>query len=208
MPQQQPQRSQQGQDGTQCRVAEQRQHPGHRQKSELHPDVKSRPADQYEPVTQSPQVQTLRRAQPSGSGLAPHRDDPGDKCARKEPASTPVSNRTQELGRSGEDATAAYLEGLGWRILERNWRCRDGEIDIIAADGLCLVIVEVKSRASAKYGRAAEAVTAVKLQRLRRLGAHWAKEREVRACAMRVDVIGWERSGASWTVDHRRGVRP
>lgn len=119
----------------------------------------------------------------------------------------PVARHNQRVGRDGEDFAAAYVEQLGWRVLSRNWRCRDGEIDLIAADGRTIVIIEVKARTSAKYGRAIEAVTAEKLSRLRGLGARWAHEHDARAVALRIDVIGLERHGDQWTIDHRRGVQ-
>lgn len=120
---------------------------------------------------------------------------------------TPATYR-RDLGRSGEDAAARHLESLGWQVLERNWRCREGEIDLIAADGATVVIVEVKTRQSTRYGRAIEAVTPTKLARLRGLGARWAAERDVRCASLRIDVVGLERVNGTWQVDHRRGVQP
>lgn len=73
----------------------------------------------------------------------------------------------------GEDFAAEYVESLGWRILDRNWRTRFGEIDLIAADGARLVIVEVKTRMSATYDDPVAAVTAQKLRRMRLLTRQW-----------------------------------
>lgn len=119
-----------------------------------------------------------------------------------------ASGQKRRLGSEGEDFAARYLERLGWRVLERNWRCRDGEIDIVAADGDVLVIVEVKTRRSTHYGSAVEAVTPTKLARLRHLGARFAQENEVHASAIRVDVLGLHRGASGFQIDHRRGVRP
>lgn len=117
-----------------------------------------------------------------------------------------LTQTTKQLGQAGEAFACAYLENKGWSILARNWRCREGEIDIVALDGRCVVIVEVKTRRSTRFGRPIEAVTDVKLRRLRGLGARFAKECEVNATALRVDVIGLEPRGRDWRVDHRRGV--
>jgi putative endonuclease len=65
-------------------------------------------------------------------------------------------------GAMGEEAAALFLENLGYRIIERNWRCRSGEIDLIAKQEHTLVFIEVRSRSSSKYGTPAESVTARK----------------------------------------------
>ena len=78
-------------------------------------------------------------------------------------------------------------------ILDRNWRCDQGEIDIVAMDGSCLVIVEVKTRRSLSYGSPVEAVTAVKAARLRRLAGCWMTDHRSlvgSVAEVRIDVIG------------------
>ncbi len=75
------------------------------------------------------------------------------------------------LGRAGEEAAGRYLEAQGYRVVERNYRCRSGEIDIIARDGDVLCFVEVKARRTGAYGRGIEAVEARKRQRMRRAAA-------------------------------------
>lgn len=93
------------------------------------------------------------------------------------------------LGRSGEDAAAAHLQAQGYTIVERNFRCKTGEIDIVAeADGT-LVFCEVKTRRTARWGEPSEAVDPRKQARLRRLGVAWLAERGVRAQAVRFDVV-------------------
>ena len=72
----------------------------------------------------------------------------------------------QQLGKSGEDLAARALEERGYAILARRYRTRHGEIDIVAQEGETLVFVEVKARATAEFGTAAEAVTAHKRRRL------------------------------------------
>jgi putative endonuclease len=74
-------------------------------------------------------------------------------------------------GRAGEDAACAELLGQGFEIVERNWRVREGEIDVIARRGDLLVFAEVKSRTTDAFGDPAEAVTPAKARRLRSLAA-------------------------------------
>ena len=75
------------------------------------------------------------------------------------------------------DLVAAYLTGCGFAILDRNWRCRLGELDIVARDGGALAAVEVKARSGTAYGHPFEAVTEAKLHRLLLLGRAWAGAR-------------------------------
>jgi putative endonuclease len=95
-----------------------------------------------------------------------------------------------ELGRLGEDLATDHLRRQGLTILERNYRCRIGEIDIVARDGEVLVICEVKTRTTDDFGNPLQAVTPVKLRRLRRLAVEWTRERRVRPRSIRFDVIG------------------
>ena len=97
------------------------------------------------------------------------------------------------VGAYGERLAARYLMERGMQILDRNWRCDQGEIDIVAMDGSCLVIVEVKTRRSLAFGSPVEAVTAVKAARLRRLSGCWlAGHRSLvdSVADVRIDVIG------------------
>lgn len=111
------------------------------------------------------------------------------------------------LGRQGEQLAAEYLQQAGFRILDRNYRCAGGEIDIVAADGRVLVACEVKTRSGVRYGTPVEAVTHGKLRRLRRLAVHWVVTHGVIFDELRVDIIGVLRSPAGeFTVDHIRGV--
>lgn len=80
------------------------------------------------------------------------------------------------LGRWGEQLAVERLQDSGLQIVERNWRRREGEIDIVARDGRTVVFCEVKTRSSARYGVPAEAVTPAKLRRLRRLAVLWLAE--------------------------------
>ena len=111
------------------------------------------------------------------------------------------------VGRYGEQVATRYVEDAGWRVLDRNWRGADGELDVVALDGTALVTVEVKTRRGTGYGHPAEAVTARKIARLRRLTAQWVAAHEVRPRSIRIDVIAVlvPRSGAA-QVEHLVGI--
>ncbi|GAA4228865.1 YraN family protein [Actinomadura meridiana] len=110
------------------------------------------------------------------------------------------------LGRRGEDAATDYLVDLGWTILDRNWRCREGELDIVAHDGRSHVACEVKTRGSDRFGDPLEAITADKAARLRRLAWRWAAAHGVNGGLVRVDVLGLLPDGDGFSVDHMREV--
>lgn len=97
-----------------------------------------------------------------------------------------------ELGAMGEALAVDHLTGMGLRILGRNWRCRYGELDVIACDDATrtAVFVEVKTRTGDGYGGLAHAVTPRKVQRLRRLAGLWLAGQDQRWAALRLDVIG------------------
>lgn len=97
--------------------------------------------------------------------------------------------RNKALGQYGENLAATHLESLGMVVLERNYRCRFGEIDIVARDGSTLVICEVKTRSSVIHGTPLEAVTGQKAARLRRLASHWLHEHDVNPPSVRIDVV-------------------
>lgn len=114
------------------------------------------------------------------------------------------------LGRRGEDAAAKYLIRLGWVVLDRNWRCPEGELDIVARDRRELVICEVKTRSGLACGAPAEAITPVKAARLRRLAMRWAAQHGYGTSRLRIDVIGLLAGAAGgpdrFAIDHLRGV--
>ncbi len=109
-----------------------------------------------------------------------------------------------ELGRRGEDLAAAHLEGLGLVILTRNWRCREGELDIVATDGLRhLVVCEVKTRSGDGFGTPAEAVTQGKRRKLRRLALLFQSDWGLYFAIIRFDVIAvMARPGAQPELSH------
>ena len=111
------------------------------------------------------------------------------------------------LGAYGEELAASHLQAAGMVILERNWRCPTGEIDIVARDGRVLVICEVKTRTSNDFGAPLEAVTARKAARLRRLAAAWLHDRSVQVPEIRIDLVGVLRPRTGPTeLEHVRGV--
>ncbi len=98
------------------------------------------------------------------------------------------------VGRFGEQVAAASLIESGLTIVDRNWRCCDGEIDIVAIDRGVLAIIEVKTRSSTAFGDPAQAVTRAKAARLRRLAARWLTDRRQSISAeywpeVRFDVV-------------------
>ncbi|MDO5068324.1 MAG: YraN family protein [Propionibacteriaceae bacterium] len=96
------------------------------------------------------------------------------------------------LGRRGEDLAVQHLTAQGWTIIDRNWRCQEGELDIIAHDPRSdeLVFVEVKTRAGLGFGDPLDAVAWRKQRQLRRLCLLWLTEHGLRVPAIRLDAIG------------------
>lgn len=114
-----------------------------------------------------------------------------------------------ELGALGEQLAVDHLLGQGWVILARNWRCRYGELDVIAAEpgARAVVFVEVKTRTGDGFGGLACAVGPAKVRRLRRLAGVWLSAQQNRWDQVRLDVIG-VRLGRCRTpeITHVRGV--
>ena len=111
------------------------------------------------------------------------------------------------LGRFGEDVAVRHLEDDGYVVLDRNWRCEIGEIDIVAREHDILVVCEVKTRSSLRHGSPFEAITERKLHRLERLGIAWMRVRGMRPRSMRVDIVSVLRPRTGPTVvEHVRGL--
>jgi putative endonuclease len=116
-------------------------------------------------------------------------------------------NAKDVLGRHGEQLAAEYLERSGMRILDRNWRCAEGELDIVAAQRQVLVVCEVKTRSSDRFGTPLEAITRQKQRRLRRLAICWVVAHGVLFDEIRIDAVGVLRaSSGEFTVTHVAGV--
>lgn len=111
------------------------------------------------------------------------------------------------VGAYGERVAADHLVRGGMVLLDRNWRCAAGEIDIVARDGDVLVICEVKTRTSTAFGTPLEGVTARKAARLRRLAAAWVRAHGLNVPEIRIDLVGVlrPRTGPA-QVEHVRGV--
>lgn len=118
------------------------------------------------------------------------------------------AERNRDLGARGEALAAEYLEGLGYRLLDRNWRSgREGELDLIARDGAEIVAVEVKTRSGTTAGHPLEAITLRKAQRLRRLLLSWVRDRHPRASKLRIDAVGIVmRPGEEPRIQHLKGI--
>jgi putative endonuclease len=112
-----------------------------------------------------------------------------------------------DVGRTGEDVAVCYLETRGWRVVERNFRRREGEIDIVATRRGVLAFVEVKTRRSRAFGSPSEAVTRRKQARIRSLARAFLAERRPRARVVRFDVVDilWDARGLL-RVEHLEGV--
>ncbi len=118
-----------------------------------------------------------------------------------------MTTRT-ELGALGEQIAVDHLQRLGLRIVARNWRCRYGELDVIADDGAgTIVFVEVKTRTGDGFGGVEQAVTPLKVRRIRRLAGLWLSGQDDGWAQVRIDVIGVQ-IGRQRTpeVMHLRGV--
>ena len=111
------------------------------------------------------------------------------------------------VGKYGEDVAVRHLTEAGMQVIARNWRCAEGEIDIVAVERGALVICEVKTRSSAACGLPVEAVTRKKADRLRRLAYLWLQEHPAGGADIRFDVVSVMRQpvGAA-IVEHVRAA--
>ena len=114
------------------------------------------------------------------------------------------------LGQRGEELAAEHLAARGLAVLDRNWRCREGELDLVAAAGDRLVVVEVKTRSGTGYGTA-EAVTPAKASRIRRLAQRWLAQRHAAGgsgfAEVRFDVVAVLLApGAAPQIEHYEGA--
>jgi putative endonuclease len=100
-----------------------------------------------------------------------------------------VVDRRRVLGADGEAQAAAWYEANGYEVVCRNWRCREGELDLVVRRGRELVFVEVKTRTTDRFGIPAEAVTPIKQARLRGLAARYLADTGARSSRLRFDVV-------------------
>lgn len=112
-----------------------------------------------------------------------------------------------DLGRRGELVAASWLEQRGYTVLERNWRCRIGELDLVVRRGDVTVFAEVKTRTSVAYGHPFEAINPTKARRLRQLSVEWCRRNGPGVEEIRVDAIAvidaWS---ANPQVEHLKGI--
>lgn len=164
------------------------------------------PSGPFDVATESPSsaptVSRMSDHAPRLSGEPDHGDDVlaplGARLA--DPTLTP-----RELGSTGEEYAARWLESRGWTVMERNWRSRYGELDLVAlSPERRLVFVEVKTRRTMRQGTPQEAVTAAKRTSLRRAGVQWLMEPEHRIAhtGVRFDVLAVSVHGSRPFVHH------
>lgn len=111
------------------------------------------------------------------------------------------------LGQWGEGLAVQHLQAQGFEVLDRNWRCREGELDIVAREGGSLVFVEVKTRSGSRYGEPTEAVTPTKARRIRGLAVQWlGSKRPPGSWELRFDVVSVLRTSGLPEVLHLRGA--
>lgn len=122
-------------------------------------------------------------------------------------ARTATTGHNRALGAYGERVAAAHLTEQGMVLLDRNWRCDEGELDLVLRDGDTLVVCEVKTRTSLDHGTPHEAVTDAKLDRLRRLAQRWADAHGVHPPRCRVDLVAVLQTGRGRAlVEYVRGI--
>lgn len=119
-----------------------------------------------------------------------------------------TAQQRQAMGAYGESSAARHLtEEQGMTLLDRNWRCAAGEIDLVLRDGDTLVVCEVKTRRGSEFGTPLEAVTPDKFARLRRLASCWLEHYGLRVPDVRIDLVGVDLSRpAAERITHVRGV--
>ncbi|MCL5935352.1 MAG: YraN family protein [Firmicutes bacterium] len=108
------------------------------------------------------------------------------------------------LGRAGEEAAAGYLQKKGMRVIQRNYRCRLGELDIVARDGPFLVFVEVRTVAGSAFGSARERVDRKKMIKIRQVATYYIQSGNVGNTPLRFDVVAvtMEPGGRVVEIDH------
>jgi putative endonuclease len=116
-------------------------------------------------------------------------------------------NPKDVLGQHGEQLAVNFLGEAGLTVVDRNWRCNEGEIDIVAIDGWTLVICEVKTRSGLRFGTPIEAITRQKAWRLRKLAVLWVRAHGLIFDQIRIDIVGVLRAASGeFTIEHVQGV--
>jgi putative endonuclease len=119
-----------------------------------------------------------------------------------------TAQQRQSLGRWGERIAERYLTRRGLKVLERNWRCRLGEIDLVLREDDTLVVCEVKTRRGLDFGHPLAAVDDVKAERLSSLAVLWVDQNGLTRVPVRIDVVGVLLPfGKPLQIEHVRGIR-
>ena len=115
-------------------------------------------------------------------------------------------SKNKAVGKYGEDRASEFLERLGYQLIERNWRCEVGEIDIIAKDRDCLVFAEVKTRTRLGFGHPFEAITSAKMQKMRQLVGEWCRAHRISSVQVRLDAISVLITAGRIHIEHLKQV--
>lgn len=118
----------------------------------------------------------------------------------------PVTRANQLIGSYGERVAERHLKQLGYEIVDRNWRCALGEIDLVVAKSGRYSVVEVKTRRGLGSGHPLEAITTAKLNRLKRLAAMWTVHSGIAIDQVQIDAVSVLISGNHVLVDYRSAV--
>lgn len=115
-------------------------------------------------------------------------------------------NRNTQVGKYGEDRACEFLERLGYQVIDRNWRCGVGEIDIVAKDQNSLVFAEVKTRTRVGFGHPFEAITSSKIRTMRQLVSEWCTANQSPGSHVRLDAISVLLTGGKVHIEHLKQV--
>jgi putative endonuclease len=110
-------------------------------------------------------------------------------------------NQQQQLGQQAEQAAVAYLSARGYQVVDRNYVCPQGEVDIVARHGNALVFIEVKARRNTRRGTPREAVTPAKQRKIIAVAGYYMKEKHIRNVPVRFDVMAMMVAGKGFTVE-------
>ena len=117
-----------------------------------------------------------------------------------------MGDARQGIGAAAERAAEEWYRERGYEILARNWRVREGELDIVARRASIVVVCEVKARSHARFGTPVEAITRTKQLRIRRLTAAFLAAQPQRGCTIRFDVASVTPGGRAPHVEVLEGV--
>lgn len=117
-----------------------------------------------------------------------------------------MSDNRKKLGNWGEQKAQDYLLGLGYSLLERNWRNRFGEIDLIMIDKDVVVFIEVRTKSNSSFGTGIESITARKLYQLRKMATSYLQHKDYWDKAIRFDLITIDNKDNQWLINHDKNI--